>query len=286
MRDNMSKLLEVENLAKSIANSEFQLKDISFEVNEGETVALIGNNGSGKSTTINTILGDYIKDSGVIKFFGDEVGQEDYTYKNKIGVVFDELKLTKKLPIGRVNTIMNAMYESWDAEHFLNLLKFFNLPQNRRVETLSRGMSMKLAIAIALSHDSRLLILDEATAGLDASSREQVLELLEDFVDEGNGIVLSSHISEDIETIADRLVFLRDGGIVMNVSKQSLYEDYVVAEMTTDEFNQIDRESIYAFQERKGRIKALVYIDEIDFEAEKINNIDQVSKILMRGELV
>jgi ABC-2 type transport system ATP-binding protein len=286
MRDNMSKLLEVENLAKTIANSEFQLKDISFEVNEGETVALIGNNGSGKSTTINTILGDYIKDSGVIKFFGDEVGQEDYTYKNKIGVVFDELKLTKKLPIGRVNTIMNAMYESWDTEHFLNLLKFFNLPQNRRVETLSRGMSMKLAIAIALSHDSRLLILDEATAGLDASSREQVLELLEDFVDEGNGIVLSSHISEDIETIADRLVFLRDGGIVMNVSKQSLYEDYVVAEMTTDEFNQIDRESIYAFQERKGRIKALVYIDEIDFEAEKINNIDQVSKILMRGELV
>lgn len=221
----MNKLLEVEHLEKSIANSDFQIKDLSFEVNEGETVALIGNNGSGKSTTIKTIMGDYIKDSGVIKFFGDEVGQEDYTYKNSIGVVFDELKLTKKLPIARVNSIMNAMYESWHTEQFFKLLNFFNLPQNRRVETLSRGMSMKLAIAIALSHDSRLLILDEATAGLDASSREQVLELLEDFVDQGNGIVLSSHISEDIETIADRLVFLRDGAIVMNLRKQELYDD-------------------------------------------------------------
>ncbi|GAA6823675.1 ABC transporter ATP-binding protein [Helicobacter pylori] len=282
----MNKLLEVEHLEKSIANSEFQIKDLSFEVNEGETVALIGNNGSGKSTTIKTIMGDYIKDSGVIKFFGDEVGQEDYTYKNSIGVVFDELKLTKKLPIGRVNSIMNAMYESWHTEQFLKLLNFFNLPENRRVETLSRGMSMKLAIAIALSHDSRLLILDEATAGLDASSREQVLELLEDFVDQGNGIVLSSHISEDIETIADRLVFLRDGAIVMNVRKQELYDDYGITELTTDEFNQVDSNSIYAYQERKGHIKALVNKNTTDYKVEQINNIDQVTKILMRGETV
>ncbi|MDU9418392.1 ATP-binding cassette domain-containing protein [Staphylococcus lloydii] len=231
-------------------------------------------------------MGDYIKDSGVIKFFGDEVGQEDYTYKNSVGVVFDELKLTKKLPIGRVNSIMNAMYESWHTEQFLKLLNFFNLPENRRVETLSRGMSMKLAIAIALSHDSRLLILDEATAGLDASSREQVLELLEDFVDQGNGIVLSSHISEDIETIADRLVFLRDGAIVMNVRKQELYDDYGITEMTTDEFNQVDSNSIYAYQERKGYIKALVNKNTNDYKVEHINNIDQVTKILMRGETV
>ncbi|MBF7020270.1 ABC transporter ATP-binding protein [Staphylococcus sp. 18_1_E_LY] len=282
----MNKLLEVEHLEKSIANSEFKIKDISFEVNEGETVALIGNNGSGKSTTIKTIMGDYIKDSGVIKFFGDEVGQDDYTYKNSVGVVFDELKLTKKLPIGRVNSIMKAMYESWHTEQFLKLLNFFNLPENRRVETLSRGMSMKLAIAIALSHDSRLLILDEATAGLDASSREQVLELLEDFVDQGNGIVLSSHISEDIETIADRLVFLRDGAIVMNVRKQELYDDYGIVEMTTDEFNQIDSKSIYAYQERKGHIKALVNKNTTDYKVKHINNIDQVTKILMRGETV
>lgn len=282
----MNKLLEVEHLEKSIANSEFKIKDISFEVNEGETVALIGNNGSGKSTTIKTVMGDYIKDSGVIKFFGDEVGQEDYTYKNSVGVVFDELKLTKKLPIGRVNSIMNAMYESWHTEQFLKLLNFFNLPQNRRVETLSRGMSMKLAIAIALSHDSRLLILDEATAGLDAASREQVLELLEDFVDQGNGIVLSSHISEDIETIADRLVFLRDGAIVMNVRKQELYDDFGITEMTTDEFNQVDSNSIYAYQERKGHIKALVNKNTTDYKVEHINNIDQVTKILMRGETV
>lgn len=282
----MNKLLEVEHLEKSIANSEFKIKDISFEVNEGETVALIGNNGSGKSTTIKTVMGDYIKDSGVIKFFGEEVGQEDYTYKNSIGVVFDELKLTKKLPIGRVNSIMNAMYESWHTEQFLKLLNFFNLPENRRVETLSRGMSMKLAIAIALSHDSRLLILDEATAGLDASSREQVLELLEDFVDQGNGIVLSSHISEDIETIADRLVFLRDGAIVMNVRKQELYDDYGITELTTDEFNQVDSNSIYAYQERKGHIKALVNKNTTDYKVEQINNIDQVTKILMRGETV
>lgn len=282
----MDKLLEVKHLHKTMANSEFQIKDISFEVSEGETVALIGNNGSGKSTTINTILGDYIKDSGIIKFFGDEIGQEDYTYKNYIGVVFDELKLTKKLPIFRVNSIMDAMYQSWDSKQFFKLLKFFNLPEKRRVETLSRGMSMKLAIAIALSHNSRLLILDEATAGLDASSREQVLELLEDFVDQGNGIVLSSHISEDIETIADRLVFLRDGAIVMNVSKQYLYDNYGVIEMTADEFNKIDSNSVYAYNERKGYVRALVYKDEADFKVNDINNVDQVTKILMRGETV
>lgn len=282
----MAKLLEVENLQKSIANSEFALKEISFDVNEGETLALIGNNGSGKSTTISTIIGDYIKDSGVIKFFGEQVGANDYTYKNKIGVVFDELKLTKKLTVSSVNSIMKAMYKTWNSEQFYKLLTEFELPQRQRVENLSRGMSMKLSIAISLSHDSRLLLLDEATAGLDASSREQVLEILEDFVDEGNGIIMSSHISEDIETIADRLVFIRQGTIVMNVSKQELYDNYALVTISTNEFNQLDKKSVYAYKERHGNINALVKSNSTSMFAEKINSIDQVSKILMRGEII
>ena len=206
----MEKLLEINHLNKSYNQSEFHLSNISFSIKPGEVVGLIGKNGSGKSTLINTIVGNRHKDNGKISFFDEEV-EEDNTYKEHIGVVFDDLRVPNKLTLTSVDKVFANIYRTWNSEEFFSLIKEFELPTQNKVNTFSRGMRMKTALSIAMAHDSKLLILDEATAGMDVSGREQVIEILEDYTNEGNGILISSHISEDIEQLANKLVFMRDG---------------------------------------------------------------------------
>ena len=207
----MEKLLEINHLNKSYNQSEFHLSNISFSIKPGEVVGLIGKNGSGKSTLINTIVGNRHKDNGKISFFDEEVDEEDNTYKEHIGVVFDDLRVPNKLTLTSVDKVFANIYRTWNSEEFFSLIKEFELPTQNKVNTFSRGMRMKTALSIAMAHDSKLLILDEATAGMDVSGREQVIEILEDYTNEGNGILISSHISEDIEQLANKLVFMRDG---------------------------------------------------------------------------
>ena len=218
----MEKLLEINHLNKSYNQSEFHLSNISFSIKPGEVVGLIGKNGSGKSTLINTIVGNRHKDNGKISFFDEEVDEEDNTYKEHIGVVFDDLRVPNKLTLTSVDKVFANIYRTWNSEEFFSLIKEFELPTQNKVNTFSRGMRMKTALSIAMAHDSKLLILDEATAGMDVSGREQVIEILEDYTNEGNGILISSHISEDIEQLANKLVFMRDGEIILKENKEEL----------------------------------------------------------------
>ena len=174
----MEKLLEINHLNKSYNQSEFHLSNISFSIKPGEVVGLIGKNGSGKSTLINTIVGNRHKDNGKISFFDEEVDEEDNTYKEHIGVVFDDLRVPNKLTLTSVDKVFANIYRTWNSEEFFSLIKEFELPTQNKVNTFSRGMRMKTALSIAMAHDSKLLILDEATAGMDVSGREQVIEIL------------------------------------------------------------------------------------------------------------
>ncbi|MCU5746325.1 ABC transporter ATP-binding protein [Staphylococcus sp. SQ8-PEA] len=280
----MDYLLEVNRLEKSYKKNDFNIRNISLTVQPGEVVALVGKNGCGKSTLINTLVGNRFKDNGEIKFFGEVVADSDNKHKEYLGVVFDDLRVPHKLTISEIDKAFAQIYQTWDSDQFNSLITEFDLPSNKKVKTFSRGMKMKAAIAIALAHDSRLLILDEATAGMDASGREEVLEILEDYVKEDNGIMLSSHISSDIASLATKIIFMKDGRIVLTEEKDNLFDHYGIVEQSEEEFN-VPEELIVASRLYQGKRRTLVNDCAQVEGAEPLRQIDDATKLLMRGEL-
>ncbi|HDI7688920.1 TPA: ABC transporter ATP-binding protein [Staphylococcus aureus] len=280
----MITLLNVDRVNKQYKDSDFKLQDASLTIATNETVGLIGKNGSGKSTLINILVGNRHKDNGSILFFGEEHAMDDVEYKEHIGVVFDDLRVPNKLTIKDIDKVFQSIYTSWNSQKFFDLIKYFELPLQTKIKTFSRGMRMKIALTIALSHDVKLLILDEATAGMDVSGREEVMELLEDFVAQGGGILISSHISEDIEQLADKLVFMKDGRMILTEQKDILLAQYGI--VTTEEKDvEIPKHLIIASRLSKGKYQILVKDYEEIENAEPLKHIDDATKIIMRGEV-
>ncbi|HDA2075440.1 TPA: ABC transporter ATP-binding protein [Staphylococcus aureus] len=280
----MTTLLNVDSVNKQYKDSDFKLQDASLTISTNETVGLIGKNGSGKSTLINILVGNRHKDNGSIIFFGEEHTVDDVEYKEHIGVVFDDLRVPNKLTIKDIDKVFQSIYMTWNSQKFFDLIKYFELPLQTKIKTFSRGMRMKIALTIALSHDVKLLILDEATAGMDVSGREEVMELLEDFVAQGGGILISSHISEDIEHLADKLVFMKDGRMILTEQKDILLAQYGIV-TTGDKDVEIPKHLIIASRLSKGKYQILVK-DYAEIEnAEPLKHIDDATKIIMRGEV-
>ncbi|MDH9982811.1 ABC transporter ATP-binding protein [Staphylococcus aureus] len=280
----MTTLLNVDSVNKQYKDSDFKLKDASLTISTNETVGLIGKNGSGKSTLINILVGNRHKDNGSITFFGEEHTVDDVEYKEHIGVVFDDLRVPNKLTIKDIDKVFQSIYMTWNSQKFFDLIKYFELPLQTKIKTFSRGMRMKIALTIALSHDVKLLILDEATAGMDVSGREEVMEILEDFVAQGGGILISSHISEDIEHLADKLVFMKDGRMILTEQKDILLAQYGIV-TTEDKDVEIPKQLIIASRLSKGKYQILVK-DYAEIEnAEPLKHIDDATKIIMRGEV-
>lgn len=280
----MDYLLNVKDLNKSYKESEFTLSGLNLTIRPGEVVGLVGKNGSGKSTLINTLVGNRFPSSGEIEFFDQKVISENDQYKEYLGVVFDDLRVPHKLDIKHIEKAFSHIYQTWNSDKFNKLIQQFELPTNRPVKDFSRGMKMKVAISMALAHDSRLLILDEATAGMDVSGREEVLDILDDYIGEENGIMISSHISEDIETIATKLVFMRDGRIILTEEKEKLLQRYGIVRQPVEEFY-VPNQVLVASREYRGERISLVN-DYTQVEgAESLNSIDDATKILMRGEI-
>ncbi|HHW9800054.1 TPA: ATP-binding cassette domain-containing protein [Staphylococcus aureus] len=280
----MTTLLNVDRVNKQYKDSEFKLQDASLTIATNETVGLIGKNGSGKSTLINILVGNRHKDNGSITFFREEHAMDDVEYKEHIGVVFDDLRVPNKLTIKDIDKVFQSIYMTWNSQKFFDLIKYFELPLQTKIKTFSRGMRMKIALTIALSHDVKLLILDEATAGMDVSGREEVMELLEDFIAQGGGILISSHISEDIEQLADKLVFMKDGRMILTEQKDILLAQYGIV-TTEDKDVEIPKHLIIASRLSKGKYQILVK-DYAEIEnAEPLKHIDDATKIIMRGEV-
>ncbi|HGZ8421221.1 TPA: ABC transporter ATP-binding protein [Staphylococcus aureus] len=280
----MTTLLNVDRVNKQYKDSEFKLQDASLTIATNETVGLIGKNGSGKSTLINILVGNRHKDNGSITFFGEEHTVDDVEYKEHIGVVFDDLRVPNKLTIKDIDKVFQSIYMTWNSQKFFDLIKYFELPLQTKIKTFSRGMRMKIALTIALSHDVKLLILDEATAGMDVSGREEVMELLEDFVAQGGGILISSHISEDIEHLADKLVFMKDGRMILTEQKDILLAQYGIV-TTGDKDVEIPKHLIIASRLSKGKYQILVKDYAEIKNAEPLKHIDDATKIIMRGEV-
>lgn len=279
----MKHLLEIHNLNKSYEKSDFQLSDISLTLESNEVIGIIGKNGSGKSTLINTLVGNRFKHSGEIRYFDKPVTANDNQHKEHIGVVFDDLRVPNKLTIQDIDKVFSKIYKTWDSEKFFSIIKNFELPTKNEIASFSRGMRMKAALTIALSHDSKVLILDEATAGMDVSSREEVIEILEDYVAKGNGILISSHISEDIEQLATKLVFMKNGEIILEEKKDNLFNHYGILEQSEEELN-IPNDILIASRVRKGARISLINDRTAVTDARPLETIDDAIKLIMRGD--
>jgi len=219
----------------------FELKDVSLEVPRGSIVGFIGENGAGKTTTIKAIIGAIRTDGGKVEIFGQDLAKHGKALKQDIAVVTEESFFHEEFTAKDVALVMRRLYVRWDDALFGHSLERFNLPPDKRIKELSRGMRMKLAIAAALSHRPKLLILDEPTSGLDPVVRSEILDVFLDFIqDEEHAILFSSHITTDLEKIADYIVFIHDGRIILSRPKDELLEQYGIMKCGTDEFRRVD----------------------------------------------
>ncbi|MCI9081709.1 MAG: ABC transporter ATP-binding protein [Lachnospiraceae bacterium] len=248
--------LVVNNLTKKYRD--FVLDKVSFSIPCGTIVGLIGENGAGKSTTINAILGLINYDSGNIELLGKQDTQDD-NVRNQIGVVFDGNNYPDVLSAQKLNRVFKQIYSTWDESKFFSLLKKMSLPANKKIKEFSKGMKMKLSIAAALSHNSKLLVLDEATSGLDPVVRDDILDMFLEFVqDENNSILVSSHITSDLEKVADYIVFIHEGRVVFCKSKDELRYKYGIIRCGTAQFDTIDKEEVIAYRKQDYEWEILI----------------------------
>ncbi|WP_455258537.1 ABC transporter ATP-binding protein [Peptoniphilus asaccharolyticus] len=234
--------IEIEDLVKKFDG--FKLGPVNLNIPKGTIVGYIGQNGAGKSTTIKLLLGLLKKDSGEIRILGEE-GTSSIDLKDRIGIVFDDLFLPEELDIEKVMAFCSRIYSKWDNDKFLRYTSDFKLASKQIIKNYSRGMKMKLSLAIALSHEAEILVLDEATSGLDPIVRDEILDILLDFMqDESHTILISSHILSDLEKVADYIAFINDGKILFFEGKDDLKENYGICNLSNEEVAGIDENAI------------------------------------------
>ncbi len=239
----MSNVLNLQNVTKKY--TDFTLDNVSFSVPKGCICGFIGQNGAGKTTTIQLILDIIKKDGGTIEVMGQSMEENGVALKEEIGVVYDEMGFHEFMTPNEINTMMKYVYTNWQQDVFFDYLKRFSLPRKKRCGAFSRGMRMKLQIAVALSHNASLLIMDEPTSGLDPIVRNEMLQIFQEFVmDENHTILLSSHITGDLERIADMVVFIDHGKIVLSGNKDEILETHGLLKCKKEEVESIDKEDI------------------------------------------
>ena len=231
--------LEIKNLNKSF--KDFKLDNLNLTLPCGCIMGLIGENGAGKSTTIRLILDILKKDSGTITILGRDNEDNIQLTKEDVGVVMDEAGIPECMTAVQVGKIMSYTFKNWDSDEYAELLKRFDLPANKPFKDFSRGMKMKMSIAIAMSHHAKLLLLDEPTSGLDPVVRDEVVELFFDFTrDEEHSILISSHIVSDLEKLCDYIAFLHKGKLLLCEEKDMLLSEYGIIHCTEEQLSAID----------------------------------------------
>ena len=254
--------LEIRNLTKSYPG--FTLDHLNLTLPCGCILGLIGENGAGKSTTIKLILDMIHKDGGTVTILGRDNGEHIELIKEEIGVVTDEAGIPECLTVEQVGKVMKHTFRNWDEAEYARLIGKLSLPEKKQFKDFSRGMKMKLAIAVAMSHHSRLLILDEATSGLDPVVRDEVVEMFSDFTrDEDHSILISSHIVSDLEKLCDYVAFLHRGKLLLCEEKDRLLEEYGLIHCTAEELRNLPAETVRYKKENPYGAEAMVRRDGI-----------------------
>lgn len=259
----MMNKIEARKLKKKYDN--FSLNDISFSIPKGYITGLIGKNGMGKTTTIKCIL-SLNKYNGEIFYDGNKI--KDLGYLQDVGVIMSDSFLAKDWTLTLVNKAMKVGYDNWNEDTYFSYLKRFDLNKSLKVQELSRGMKIKLMLSIALSHKANTLILDEPTSGLDPSMRDEFTDIIKDFISiDGNTVVYSTHITQDLDRIADYIIFIDDGNIIFNGPMEDFLDMYVVVKGGEEDLDLIKGLNIIGFKKTSLYFEALV-------EKKNLHNID------------
>ena len=235
--------LELKNVSKSFSG--FCLDNISLTLPSGCIMGLIGENGAGKSTTIKLILDMLHKDSGTITILGKDNGNDISLTKEEVGVVMDDVGMPECLTARQIGNVMKQTFRNWNEDEYSRLLQKLFLPDNKPFKDFSRGMKMKLGIAVAMSHGAKLLLLDEPTSGLDPVVRDEVVDMFYDFTrEENHSILISSHIVSDLEKLCDYVAFLHKGKLLLCEEKDVLLSEYGIIHCTIEQLSELDKEVI------------------------------------------
>lgn len=262
----------------------FSLDNVSFNLPKGCIMGLIGENGAGKSTTLKIILDLVKQDSGNVTVLGDTA--KNPKVREDIGVVFDECCFPEEMNAENIRVSFGRIYKNWNNNTYDDYIKRFAIPEMKAVKDFSRGMKMKLAIAVALSHGAKLLILDEATSGLDPVVREQILDVFMEFIqNEENSILLSSHIVSDLEKICDYITFIHNGKVLLSMEKDRLMEEFGLLKCSKNDLENIPVEAIESIRENQFGMEVLVKRALIgnDLTIDKAT-LEDIMVMVIRGE--
>lgn len=281
-------MLKINNLTKQYDG--FTL-NCSLEVKPGCVTGLIGRNGAGKSTTFKAILGVIQKESGQIEIMGKPIEKITSKDKQRIGVALAESGFSSYLTVYDVCLILKSMYKDFSQNKFLQMCKEFGLPTDKRIQTFSTGMKAKLRVLVAITHNADLLILDEPTAGLDVVAREELLDILRNYMeeDEKRSILISSHISSDLESLCDDIYLINEGKIVLHEETDVLLSDYAILKLDENQYKNIDKKYIVKYKQEKFGYRCLTnqkqyYLDNYhDIVIEK-GNIDELIVMVHGGK--
>lgn len=283
-------MLKVEHLKKHY--KDFDL-DCSFSVAPGTVTGLIGRNGAGKSTAYKAILGLISKDAGTVEIMGKPI--ENFTEKDrqKLGVVLADSFFSEYLNIRDITEILKATYQGFEPEKFLQRCKEFGLPLEKTIREFSTGMKAKIKLLTAVSHKANLLILDEPTLGLDVIARDELFDILRDYMEEdmNRSVLISSHISSDLENICDTIYMIEDGTIIFHEDTDVLLSDYGILKLTKEQFKQIDKEYIIKYKTEPFGVSCLTnqkqyYMENFPEIVVEKGDIDHVIAIMAKGEKV
>lgn len=284
----MEDILKVENLSK--AYDTFRVDKISFNLPSGSIMGFVGENGAGKTTTLKAILNLIKKDGGTVKLFGKELEGNEQEIKEQIGMVMEECFFPFAFKPPEVSLVMRNIFKTWDEPLFQRYLDKFELPRGKAIKDYSKGMRMKLFISTAMAHHPRLLILDEATSGLDPIVRNEILDEFLDFIqDEQHSILLSTHITSDLEKIADYITFIHQGRILYKGTKDHLIDDYGIVKCTKENLDKLDKKDIKAYRNNEFGCEILVndkrkFLSQYRGYTVDSATIEQIMLFLTKGE--
>ena len=279
-------LLKLENVKKEYDS--FKL-DCSLEVKKGQVTGLVGSNGAGKSTTFKSILGLIFPDEGNIELLGKDISEITVSDKEEIGVVLTEANVCEYLTATDLIPIMRAMYKTFSTEDFMNKCKAYGIPLKKIIKEFSTGMKAKLKVILSMSHNAKLLILDEPTAGLDVIMRNELLDMLRDYMeDDERGILISSHISTDLEGLCDDIYMIANGKIIMHEETDVLLSEYGVLKLTKEQYETVDKAYILSSKEEKFGYLCLTnqkdfYMENYPEIAIEKGNIDDFIILMEKG---
>lgn len=281
-------MLKIEHLKKHYDN--FSL-DCSLEVRPGCVTGLIGQNGAGKSTSFKAVLGLISSDSGSITILGKDLREFTPKDRENLGVVLSDSGFSGYLTVKDILPILKNLYKNFDASFFAEQLRRFRLPPDKKIKDFSTGMKAKLKILVAVSHHAKLLILDEPTAGLDVIARDELLELLREFMeqDEERSILISSHISSDLESLCDDIYMIHDGSMILHEDTDVLLSDYALLKVDEDQFAKLDKQSVLRSKKESYGYRCLTdqkqyYMENYPKIVIERGTIDEVITMMIRGQ--